>query len=185
MDGPIKEVTSEMLYPLSLFCDTVNQEALGIQVIEESELEEPDRSLLAHSSDMTTKLETFHHGTIELLVLQCSMEGDSHRREVVLRIKGSDKPVEYGAIDINLAAFNEEVREIIIQGQRPLGGILTDFNIKYKSEPMAFIKVTSNANINKALGLTKSRVLYGRRNVLKGDLGIDIAHIIEILPPSQ
>lgn len=185
MDGPIKEVTSELLYPLTLFCDSVNQKALGIQILEESELEEPFRGLLAHNSDMTTKLEAFHHGTIELLVLHHSMEGDSHRREVVLRIKGSEKPVEYGAIDINLAAFNEQVREIIIQGQRPLGGILTEFKIKYKSEPMAFIKITSNANINNALGLTQSRVLYGRRNVLKGDSGIDIAHIIEILPPSQ
>ena len=183
MTGTREDLTTQLIYPLSLFCDTRSQEALGIQKIADTELPEPYRSLLAHDSDMTTKLEVFHQGTIELLVLHSSTEGNSHRREVILRIEGSEVPVEYGAIDINLAAFNDPVLEIIKQGHRPLGGILSEYKVQYKSQPQAFIKLRSDSIINNALGLTQPVVLYGRRNVLKGDSGKDLAQIIEILPP--
>lgn len=177
--------TSQLLYPLSLFCDKNDRAVQTIRRIADADLSEPYRSLLVHDSDMTSKLEEFHQGSIELQVLHCSTEGNSHLREVVLRLRGSKQPVEYGAIDINLAAFQNPVLELILQGQRPLGGILSEFEIQYESRPRAFIELTSDTFINSAIRLTQPTVLYGRRNVLMKNSGEPLAHIIEILPPSR
>lgn len=185
MSGLIDDGDPQLLYPLSLFCDINSNETLSIRGIADSALAEPYRSLLAHDSDMTTKLENYYHGSIELLVLKCRTEDNSHRREVVLRMKENKQPIEYGAIDINLAAFKDPVREQILEGHRPLGGILLEHKIQYKSQPKLFIELTSNKVINNALGLARASVLYGRSNVLIGASEVTLAHIVEILPPSS
>ena len=144
---------------------------------------EPYRRLLVHTGDMTPMLEQFHSGGIHLEILHTQHVGDRYQRHVVLRIDGSEKPVEFGAIEINLGAFCEASRAIILEGKRPLGAILRDFQIAHLSRPKAYFWLNSEPIINASLQLSGSKKLFGRRNTLLLPDGRTLAEIVEILPP--
>jgi len=76
---------------------------------------EPYKTLLVHLDDMTPTLEKFHHRPIHLQVLGRRRAGDDYFREVVLRLDGTNEPVEFGAIKIHLALFPKEAREQILK----------------------------------------------------------------------
>ena len=71
---------------------------------------EPYRRLLVHNGDMTSRLEDFHGGPVELEVLHREHATEAYRREVLLRTVSGGEAVEYGAIEIDLAAFDRELR---------------------------------------------------------------------------
>lgn len=147
---------------------------------------EPYRSLLVHTGDMTPALEGFHKKTIHLQVLQSRQEDDDYVREVVLLLDVSNKPVEFGAIKINLALFNAGARADILTGRRPLGSIMRDQKVQHTSRPSAYICVQPDDIVISALQLSKadqSAKLYGRHNTLLTPSGEALADIVEILPP--
>src|SRR3954467_137358 len=74
------------------------------------DIPQPYRALLVHDGDMTPTLENFHRGSLHLQVLRTRCEGDKYSREVVLRVDGSEKPVEFGAIEIDLSIFTPDAR---------------------------------------------------------------------------
>lgn len=145
---------------------------------------EPYKSLLVHERDMTSTLETFHKTGIHLRVVGREHRGDEYFREVVLALDGSEKPVEFGAIRINLALFADPTRAAILEERYPLGHILKDFAIDYQSRPKAFLRIASDKTINALLGLSGAHLLYGRRNTLQNPAGEPLAEIVEILPPA-
>jgi chorismate-pyruvate lyase len=155
-----------------------------LDAIDGAKIPEPYRKLLVHEGDMTPALEKFHTDGIHLQVLRSKHTKDQYSRDVVLRTDGNRKPVEFGAIEINLAAVHEVAREAILQGQRPLGAILRDFSIAHLSRPKAYFRVNADDVIRRSLELNGSaEILYGRRNTLLIPNGAVLAEIIEILPP--
>ena len=175
----------DVIYPLSMFRFTRDAPKLKYETIEGGDVPQPYHDLLVHSGDMTSRLEEFHGGPINVKKLSSSSDGSAYFREVVLNIVADGKPVEYGAIEIDLANFPDEVRQQILAAKRPLGGILNDYRLSYSSAPRAFLKVTADAAIREALGLDEStNVLYGRSNVITGFNGQNYARIVEILPPA-
>ena len=178
-------VHPDVLYPLSMFRLTRGVSKLSYQSIEGIEVPRPFLDLLVHSGDMTSRLEEFHGGPIKVRKLSSSSDGRAYFREVVLNTVAEGKPVEYGAIEINLVSFPEEIREEILAAERPLGGILNDHRLSYSSAPRAFLKVNADAEVREALGLDESAdVLYGRSNAITGFNGESYARIVEILPPA-
>ena len=155
-----------------------------LEMIDGSTMPDPYRSLLVHDGDMTPALEKFHSGSIYLQVLRRKRSHDKYCRDVVLRMEGSNKPIEFGAIEINLDAVCSGAREAILAGRKPLGGILRDFSIPHLSRPKAYFRVMADAVICRALEISNpSQRLYGRRNTLSIPSGAVLAEIIEILPP--
>ena len=145
---------------------------------------EPHRSLLVHEKDMTSTLEQFHHGPVNLRVVGSERTGADYFREVVLTLHGSGKPVEFGAICIHLDRFPPAAREAVLAERLPLGHILRDFAIPYISRPQAFLRIASDPAINALLHLTGAHRLHGRRNSLLTPAGLSLAEIVEILPPA-
>ena len=92
--------------------------------IEPSKMEMPYRELLFHSRDMTSTLAKFHGAEIELRVIQESRREGSDGRGGLL--SAGEKPVEYGWIEVNLDHFDDMLREKVLGGMQPLGGILND-----------------------------------------------------------
>ena len=171
----------DVLYPLSMFRLTRGIPRLKYETIEGGEVPQPYLDLLVHSGDMTSRLEEFHGGSIQVRKLSSSSDGRAYFREVVLNTVAEGKPVEYGAIEIDLANLPEEK---ILAAERPLGGILNDHRLSYSSAPRAFLKVSADTAIREALGLDESAdVLYGRSNAITGFNGESYARIVEILPP--
>lgn len=155
-----------------------------LELIDGASMPEPYRRLLVHDGDMTPALENFHAGSIHLQVLRSKRTLEKYSRDVVLRIDSSNLPVEFGAIEINLNAVCPDAREAILEGRRPLGGILRDFSIQHLSRPKAYFRVKTDEIIRRTLEISgPAERLYGRRNTLSIPGGMVLAEIVEILPP--
>ncbi len=155
--------------------------AVGIPA---QEIPEPQQSLLVHERDMTRTLENFHGRRVHLEVLNRRRDpDDTYWREVVLRLDGTNVPVEFGAILIHLDRFPEPSRSQILGEHLPLGTILNSSGLQYSSKPSAYLRFASDGIVQQVFGLSGPTTLYGRRNTLRNPLGEALAEIIEILPP--
>ena len=172
-----------LAHPLDEFYARAGLPMPSLQELTGKEVPEPYRSLLVHENDMTPTLEQFYGQDIHLRVLSRRRKRDEYVREVVLVLDGSNRPVECGAIKINLKLFSPDARAEILEERRPLGHILNERHIAHTSLPKAFLLLTSDHLINEVLGLTGANILYGRRNTLFNPKGRPLAEIVEILPP--
>lgn len=150
--------------------------------IEGSEMPRPYRDLLVHKKDMTSRLADFHGSGIGLEVLKETNEGSGYVREVVLFAESTGKPVEYGAIRIQLDHFRPEARNTIVEGKEPLGSILNRMKYTYVSRPKAFFFIQAPLVCQKRFGCSEDSILYGRYNQLVDGEENEFASIIEILP---
>lgn len=175
----------DLLYPLSEFLR--RSEPRPVAELEGGGLPmpEPFRSLLVHDSDMTSTLERFHGERLELRLLARRLEDESLFRQVVLQGVESGKAVEFGAIRIDLAAFDDAPRQLIMEAKQPLGSILGQFGLTYASRPRLFFHVESNGHMEEVLNLSRPATLYGRQNVLSAPDGRALAEVVEILPPVE
>lgn len=176
-------VARAWLRPLALFYEMGQRSLPELQSLEGSAIPEPYGRLLVHHRDMTSQLAEFYQDAVALTVLQSRLVEETLCREVVLRLAQTGQPVEYGAIEINLAVCAEPLREQIEEGRRPLGGLLKVFDVAYTSQPKVFFQITSDAMITQALRLTEPAKLYGRCNLLLESSGAVLAKIVEILAP--
>ena len=174
---------ADLLYPLTLFCQNDGHPLPPFDVIEGGEMPEPYRKLLVHNGDMTSRLETYFRSPLRLRVLHRESTPDLYRREVLLCTRHEDLPVEYGAIEIHLAAFAPELRALILEAREPLGALLNSHGVVYRSEPGAFIRLAPDAEMNALFGTDPVNELYGRCNMLLGGQGETLARIVEVLRP--
>ena len=172
-------------YPLD---DFYAQAGLPLPLIESvpgDDVPEPFKSLLVHQDDMTPTLEKFHGDSIHIRVLRRQQRDDFYFREVLLVTDKDERPVEFGAIKINLALFTPAVKADILAERLPLGHILAEHGVLHTSRPKAYLRVQSDAFINSALGLTTAHTLFGRRNTHWDPQQRPLAEIVEILPPAS
>ncbi|MBI3831200.1 MAG: hypothetical protein HY291_16905 [Planctomycetes bacterium] len=180
----VKVASYAPVQPLASFYAKAKAKLPLIEVISGEEMPEPYRGLLVHTGDMTPTLERYHKDGIHLRVLNSEVRGDSYSRNVVLLTDHGEKPIEFGAIRIDLALFPAPGREAIVEGRRPLGGILRELNLPHRSSPKAYFKLKADAAIRRAFGLKGRHVLYGRCNTLWNSAERPLAEIVEILPPA-
>ncbi len=179
----IAAASSELLYPLSRFCEDGGHALPSCEVVEGEAMPEPYRSLLVHRGDMTSRLESFHGGTIFIEVRHHEHTPEAYRREVVLRIEQTGLAVEYGAIEIELSAFEGELKKLILEEHLPLGGLLNRFAVRYRSEPRAFIRLGDDAVMQRVFETPQAHEFFGRCNVLLGENDRVLARIVEVLRP--
>jgi hypothetical protein len=172
-------------YPLDEFYALAKRELPVIEQIDGAEMPEPYRSLLVHNTDMTPTLEKFHDDRIYLNVISRQTRSDFYFREVILLTQRTRKPVEFGAIKINLGLVSPAARRLILEEEEPLGTILNDFKISHASRPKAYLRVEADEFIKGALQISGKQVLYGRRNTLFDPQHRALAEIVEILPSAE
>lgn len=176
---------TELLYPLTLFWQAGGHALPEYEMVDGAAMPEPYRRLLVHHGDMTSRLEAFWDGKIVLQVLHREHTPQAYRREVVLHIESNYLPVEYGAIEIDLTAFDGELQRLILEQHLPLGGLLNRFGIRYRSEPKGFIKLGADAMMQRLFRLPDAQEFYGRCNVLLGENDRVLARIVEVLRPAE
>lgn len=172
-------------YPLDEFYALAGRALPQIEQVLGHEVPEPYRTLLVHQNDMTPTLERFHDDEIVLDVISREHRGDFYFREVVLLTKRDRKPIEFGAIKMNLGLFPCSARPRILEEQQPLGGVLREYRILHSSRPKAYLRVQADDFIRGALQVTGAHTLYGRRNTLFDNQQRPLAEIVEILPPTR
>ncbi|MHC4400449.1 MAG: hypothetical protein ACYTG0_12300 [Planctomycetota bacterium] len=153
------------------------------EIVPSETIPEPYRRLLVHLNDMTSTLTKYHGEGIKLRVLEREVTDATLARHIVLETAETRRPVEYGAIRINLAALEGTARNEVLECRRPLGGILNAHGVPYECCPGGFFRVRSNELIDRVFQLDEPQWLYGRCNCLKETWGPKIAEVVEILPP--
>ncbi len=143
---------------------------------------EPYQQLLVHDHDMTSELAGFHNDSIGLRVIQSRQSGDTYLREVILHAASTQKPVEYGLIEILLDSFPAEYRPLILAGDTPLGAILTESGLPFRSEPQGYFTVSATVLEPVFSKSDSGAKLYGRYNHLITGESTRLARILEILP---
>ena len=173
----------ELLHPLPALYASAGEELPDFEVVDSTALPAAAQQLLVHHGDMTSKLEAFFSDSMRLRVLQREHTEDLYRREVVLFGEKTGLAVEYGAIEIQLAAFSEPLRAEIVEARLPLGGLLNRHGVRYRSAPRAFLRVGPCARMSALFGLAESVPLYARSNCLLDGEHRQLASIVEILRP--
>lgn len=173
----------ELLHPLPLFYAAAGRTLPEFEIIEPSVLPHEAHRLLVHSGDMTSKLEDFFADEMILSVIQREHSPTHYRREVLLQCTKTALPVEYGAIEISLDAFDEPLRSEIVAARLPLGGLLNRYEVRYRSEPRAFLRIAPCAYLAELFQIALPVTLYGRSNQLLDANNRVLAQIVEILRP--
>lgn len=170
-------------YPLSEFYFHAKLPMPVIEVIPGDEVPQPYKSLLVHTNDMTPTLEAHHKSSIHLEIISRERRGDFYFREVILRLDGDDRAVEFGANKVYIGRFSEEAQDLIAAEELPLGRILKDCQVAHRTEAKAFLRVEADEFIAGKLGLAGAMTLYGRKAVISDPQGRPLSEIVEILPP--
>lgn len=176
-----RPLDTDPLFPLSELLDGERPRLERLLEEGEGPMPQPYRRLLVHDSDMTSTLERWHHEPARLEELRRERRGMELWREVLLLGTRSERVMEYGAIRIDLSAFDDDPRWAILEGKKPLGAILADHRVVYRSRPSRFFALHSTSRLQSLLGLDAPTLLYGRQNALLGDKGT-LAEVVEILP---
>lgn len=174
---------SPLVHPLDEFYAQARLPLPKIEVVEGARVPEPYRTLLVHERDMTPTLKSFFKDEIAIEVLRRQQRDDYYFREVLLKLRESGRPVEFGAIKINLGLFPSAARRQILEEALPLGQILEETAVAHSSRPKAYLRLSPDAFIGGILGASEPTVLFGRRNTLLDPVQRPLAEIVEILPP--
>ena len=171
-----------MLLPLHFFYAKEHRPLPDVQLLGGEQVPEPERSLLVHDRDMTSTLRNFHGAAITLEVRAVERSDGYVMRMVVLHREDTNAPVEFGAIGIRLEKFEGPLRDRIADGSAPLGGLLEEYLIDYRSCPKGYFSTAADPVIAGALEESEGTVVYGRCNELTDPEGFAFADIVEVLP---
>ncbi|MPY89822.1 MAG: hypothetical protein GEU99_18105 [Luteitalea sp.] len=170
-----------ILYPLDVVYARAGLAEPRVARISPEEIPLPYRSLLVHESDMTVTLEQHFGGPVLLRPLSTFSARGSYFRRVLLVQEYSGRPVEMGAIRIQLDAFRPRIRAEILRNEVPLGRILRRRGVDFKSRAKVFLAITPNPEMMGVFWMREPRTLYGRRTEVFHH-GAKIGDIVEVLP---
>lgn len=170
-----------ILYPLDFVYARAGVTPPTVERVEPDAIPLPYRSLLVHENDMTVTLEKHFGGRVVLRPLSTFLIGEWYFRRVLLAQEYSGRPVEMGAIRMNLDAFSPAVRKQVLRNEIPLGRILRDSGVDFKSRAKVFLAITPNSEMMGVFWMREPKTLFGRQTeVIYG--GAKIGDIVEVLP---
>lgn len=170
-----------ILYPLDLAYTQAGVPQPKVHEISPKDIPFPYRSLLVHENDMTLTLERHFGGPVMLRTLSTVVRGSHYLRRVLLVQEYSGRPVEMGAIRLKMEVFKPQIRGQILRNEIPLGRVLRDGGVDFKSQPRVFLAVEPNPEMMGVFWMREPRTLYGRQTeMFQG--GAKIGDIVEILP---
>src|SRR5258706_549467 len=91
-----------LVYPLNEFYDEARVALPPASGIEDHEIPEPCRSILAHNRDMTPTLEETYGRGVELQVLKYWLRENVFSRQIVLTLQEDGTAVAFGVASINV-----------------------------------------------------------------------------------
>jgi hypothetical protein len=142
---PGSDAALQLAHPLDEFYSQAGSTLPPIAEVRAGSVPQPYRQLLVHQNDMTPTLEQFHGRKLHLRVLGKRRKGNQYFREVVLLLDGTNQPVEFGAIKINLNLFSAEAQRHILEEQRPLGHIVPECAVQLDFSPRPFCELPPTA----------------------------------------
>jgi chorismate-pyruvate lyase len=179
---PRRRSKPTLLRPLDVIYANEGVELPRVTTPEPLDIPLPYRSLLVHESDMTVTLEQHFGGPLAVRALSTFFRAPYYYRRVLLAQEYSGRPVAMGALRLKLRVFEPAIRSRILRAEVPLGRILRDGGVDFRSQAKIFLAVTPNSEMLGVFWMREPRTLYGRQTDLIHK-GVKIGDIVEILPP--
>jgi len=150
----------------------------GLDTIDAADIPPPCHDLLVHSNHMTSTLQNYYSGAMELHVVKDHAAKEDYRRMILLTVEGTTKVVEFGIVRIDLTLTSAEVRAAILARTTPLGEILERHNVLRRVEPLTFLRFQSPSPV---LTYFSGQDAYGRIAVIHCD-GQPAIELLEVVP---
>lgn len=123
---------------------------------------EPYKTMLVHEHHMTVAMETFHHSTVDVRILDRLHDGDLYARKILLLKHGTETVVQFGIVRFHLNYVTEAVRQEILGGNIPLGRILINHNVLRHIDLGAILEIAAGPALARHFEMPVGRVTYGR-----------------------
>ena len=179
-----RRATPELDALLGLFYEEgASNASLGeFQEVNEHELPDYAKRLLAHDQHMTVTVEDFHGCPVSVDVLQTRITPTHYSRKILLRRQTDDGVVLFGLVRLSLVVLDPEVRAEIESQQSPLGTILIKHNVLRTVRLLSLWKITPAPELAEFFSLRASRDCYGRTALIYCD-GVPAVELLEIVTP--
>ena len=147
--------------------------------VDEGDMPEDYRALLAHDDHMTVTVEAFHSCLVDVRVLREHRDGDVYGRTSLLTCQTTGKVVQFGVMRIDLSQLSPTVRDEIVAGGTPLGRVLIRHNVLRHVELQQLWRVTPSPLLLDQLELPAGAPLFGRsaRIVVEGRPAVELLEI--------
>jgi chorismate-pyruvate lyase len=178
--GRVLPSTHGILFPLDLLYAQAGVPSPSAKLTEPDRIPSPYDSLLVHEAEMTRTLERHFGGQLAVRALSASVKGHWYMRRVLLAQEYSGRPVAMGAVRIRLDRFAPRIRARILSQQTPLGRILREGRVAFRSRPTRFLEITPNAEMMGVFWMREPQILYGRQTKMTLE-GVSIGDVVEVL----
>lgn len=181
MASPTRRATPDLHALVDLFYES--PEDLGdFEELDEHDLPEPYRMLLAHDKHMTVTVEAYHGSQVDVQVLETRITGTHYSRKILLSRHSDGGVVQFGIVRLNVDYLGPDVRREIESQQTPLGRILIDHNVLRDVRLLSLWKVEPGPDLRKLFGLDTSETCYGRTALIYCN-GVPAVELLEIVTP--
>jgi chorismate-pyruvate lyase len=140
---------------------------------------EPYKSLLVHQHHMTVTMESFHDCSVDVRVLERSLEGDDYCRKILLLKSGTQTVVQFGIVRLHMQYISQAVREEILAAQIPLGRVLIKHDVLRQIDLNAILKITPGPQMQNYFHCQPTDTTYGRLATIfcDGKAAIDLLEV--------
>jgi chorismate-pyruvate lyase len=180
MNMPLNAAGPDLATLLGLFPSS--ERPPEFELVAGDDVPEPYHGLLVHEHHMTVTVEAHHGDLVDVHILARRQDADAYARQILLKLQGTGKVVQYGIMRVHLRFCSPEVRAEIVAGQTPLGRILIQHNVLRRIEPTAFVRVLPGVALTRWFGLDQLRPTYGRLAYIHCD-GQPAVELLEIVVP--
>ena len=160
-------------------------EELGeFALVEGKDLPQPQQSLLDHHHHMTVTVERHQGCLVDVEVLQHMQSDDFYSREILLKRQSDRAVVLYGIVRIRLNALPQNVRELILARETPLGRVLIEHGVMRRVELIDLFSVQPGPRLCEIFGIAPPNPeprCYGRTAMIHVDSRPTI-ELLEIVP---
>jgi chorismate-pyruvate lyase len=177
-----RRATPDLEHLLDLFYEQ-SSELGAFEEVDETDMPEVARGLLAHDKHMTVTVEAFHGSSVDVSVLQTRITNSHYARKILLTRQSDGAVVQYGIVRLNLDYLGEDARREIESQQTPLGRVLIKHNVLRTVRLLALWKVEPGAELRKLFGLQQPTTCYGRTALIYCN-GIPAVELLEIVTPA-
>jgi chorismate-pyruvate lyase len=113
---------------------------------------------------MTVTVERHYGEPVKLRVLDVYRDADIYSRKILLQ--ASNRPVQFGLVEIDLGMLPVKVRREIESGDTPLGRVLIRNSILTRVMPTDYLRVFPDGELAIQLSVTPGSELFGRLGVI-------------------
>ncbi|MEQ8788189.1 MAG: hypothetical protein RIC55_17910 [Pirellulaceae bacterium] len=177
-----RRATPELEHLLDLFYE--QPDTLGkFEEVDESDMPEVYRGLLAHDKHMTVTVEAFHGCNVDVRVLETRVTKTHYSRKILLTRQSDGAVVQYGIVRLNLDYLEKDARREIESQQTPLGRVLIKHNVLRTVRLLALWKIEPGEELRKLFGLEGATACFGRTALIYCN-GIPAVELLEIVTPA-